>query len=212
MEEAVSEVLAQYDRRAAAEAELMRKLTRQEAMRRVDEWLIHVGEPVGRLLNLLVRETGASRILELGTAYGYSTIWLAEAARAVGGRVLSLELHPDKQAHARDALRRAGLDGQVELILGDARELIPTLDGAFDFVLIDLWKDLYVPCFDLLRRKLAMGGIVVADNMLHPAEHRPHAEAYRERVRATPGMASVLLPIGNGIELSRREAAGYFAD
>jgi predicted O-methyltransferase YrrM len=70
-------------------------------------------------------------------------------------------------------------------------------------VLIDLWKDLYVPVFELLHPKLAPGALVIADNMTYPESALAHAQAYRERVQKAAGMSSVLLPVGNGLELSR---------
>ena len=70
-------------------------------------------------------------------------------------------------------------------------------------MLIDLWKDLYVPVFERLYPKLAQGAIIVADNMLQPETARAHARAYRERVLATPDMTSILLSVGNGLEVSR---------
>ena len=154
-------------------------------------------------MNLLVKEAEASRILEVGGSYGYSTTWLAEAARAIGGKVISLELRAAKTEYARAQLARAGLDGYVEFRIGDALASLAQLPGPFDFVLIDLWKDLYVPVFELLHPKLAPGALIVADNMLHPESARMHASAYRERVRAATDMSSVLLAVGNGLELSR---------
>ena len=70
-------------------------------------------------------------------------------------------------------------------------------------MLLDLWKDLYIPSFDLIHPKLADGALVVADNMLHPERARPDANRYRARVREAGGMTTVLLPVGHGIELSR---------
>src|SRR5207253_7076457 len=84
--------------------------------------------------------------------------------------------------------------------------VLPPLDqlaGPFDFVLIDLWKNLYVPVFELLHPKLAQGAIIVADNMLQPESARADARAYRQRVRAAADMSSVLLAVGNGLEVSR---------
>jgi len=78
--------------------------------------------------------------------------------------------------------------------------------GPFDFVLLDVWKDLYLPCFELVHPKLAPGGIIAADNMLLPEIVRPQAEAYRKRVRAAGDLDSVLLDIGNGIEISRKRS------
>jgi predicted O-methyltransferase YrrM len=154
-------------------------------------------------MNLIIKESEAKRILEVGSSYGYSTTWLAEAARATSGKVTSLELKVEKTEYARAQLARAGLNGYVEFHIGDALASLAKLPGPFDFVLIDLWKDLYVPVFDLLHPKLAQGAIVIADNMLYPDSARVHARAYRERVRAARDMTTVLLNVGNGLEVSR---------
>jgi predicted O-methyltransferase YrrM len=195
MDAGVEAVLAEYHERAAREAndpDLSR-----------DERLLPVGPEVGRFLNGLVKGAKAARILEIGTSYGYSGLWLAEAAASVGGRVISLDLADYKQAYARERLVRAGLAQVVEHRSGDALELIPALDGPFDFVLLDCWKDIYVACLDRVFPKLAKGAIVAADNMLQPVSAREDALAYRRAVRAKPGISSVLLPLGSGIELSR---------
>lgn len=180
----------------------MQRLTAAETMSRLDEFLLPIGEDTGSLLSLLVRSARPTRILELGTSYGFSTLYLAEAARAVGGCVITLELAAHKSQHARDAIGRAGLAAQVEFRVGDALEVLPTLSGPFDFVLLDLWKELYVPCLELIKPRLAPGAFVVADNMIHPEQARAAAAAYRCRVREL-GLDSVLLPIGSGVEVSR---------
>jgi len=200
---AVWAVIGDYEVRARREEELRSTLSEQEAARRLDELLLPVGRATGSLMNLLVKEAEARRILEVGSSYGYSTTWLAEAAHAIGGKVISLELRAAKTEYARAQLARAGLDGYVEFRIGDALASLAQLPGPFDFVLIDLWKDLYVPVFGLLHPKLAPGAIVVADNMLQPESARAHAQAYRERVRAATDMSSVLLAVGNGLEVSR---------
>ncbi len=91
----------------------------------------------------------------------------------------------------------------MDFRVGDARELIAALEGPFDFVLLDLWKDLYVACFDLFYPKLAPGATVVADNMIYPEMSQKAAGLYRRRVRSAAGMSTVLLPVGSGIEVSR---------
>jgi predicted O-methyltransferase YrrM len=200
---AVWKVLEDYEVRAQRDEELWNTLTEEEARKRLDEFLLPVGRATGTLMNLIIREAKARRILEVGSSYGYSTTWLAEAARAVGGKVISLELRAAKTEYAREQLARAQLEGLVEFRVGDALASLAQLAGPFDFVLIDLWKDLYVPVFERLHPKLAPGAIIVADNMLQPESARPHARAYRERVRAAPDMSSVLLAVGNGLEVSR---------
>ena len=200
---AVLAVLADYEARAEREEALWDTLGPEEAERRIDEMLLPVGRATGTLLNLLAKEAGARRILEVGSSFGYSTVWLAEAARAVHGRVISLELKAEKTEYATAQLTRAGLADFVEFRLGDALETLAALAGPFDLVLIDLWKNLYVPVFELLYPRLAPGALVVADNMIEPASARPHAQAYRHAVHVAREMTSVLLPVGNGIELSR---------
>jgi predicted O-methyltransferase YrrM len=195
----IERVLADFERRA--EDEQRRTLTPGTNL---DELLLSVGRDVGMLLYLLATGGQARRILELGTSYGYSTVWLAAAARATGGKVTSLELKEFKIEQARQALTRAGLSTRVEFHAGDCLDSLQTLAGPFDFVLLDVWKDLYLPCFDMVHPKLAPGGVIIADNMLLPQVVRPQAEAYRARVRKAGDMDSVLLDIGNGIEVSRK--------
>lgn len=196
-------VIRDYEARAQREDALMASLPEAELMRRRDELLLSVGRSAGLFLNLLIKEARATRILEVGSSYGYSTVWLAEAARAIDGKVISLELRLAKTEYARTQLARAELERFVEFRVGDALASLAQLAGPFDFVLLDLWKDLYVPVFEQLYPKLAPGAIVVADNMLQPESARAHARAYQERVRAAPEMTSVLLAVGNGLEVSR---------
>lgn len=196
-------VIRDYEARAQREDALIGSLTAAELMQRRDELLLPVGRPAALLLNLLIKESKATRILEVGSSYGYSTQWLAEGARAVGGKVTSLELRAGKAEYAGAQLHKAGLADRVEFRIGDALASLSQLAGPFDFVLIDLWKDLYVPVWDLLQGKLAAGALVVADNMITPASAQPEARSYRERVRATAHVTSVLLSVGNGLELSR---------
>lgn len=198
----IERVLAEFERRA--EDEQRRTLAPGAPGTNLDDLLLSVGREAGTLLYLLASGAQSRRILELGTSYGYSTVWLAAAARATGGKVMSLELRDFKIEHARQALTRAGLSTRVEFHAGDCLETLKNLPGPFDFVLLDVWKDLYLPCFELIHPKLAPGAIIAADNMLLPEVVRPQAEAYRARVRAAGDLDSVLLDIGNGVEISRK--------
>jgi predicted O-methyltransferase YrrM len=200
---AVWRVLEDYEARAQREDQLWNTLNEEQVRQRLDEFLLPVGRAAGTLMNLIIKGGSARRILEVGSSYGYSTVWLAEAARAIEGTVISLELRAAKTEYAHAQLARAQLERFVEFRIGDALASLAALGGPFDFVLLDLWKDLYVPVFELLHPKLAPGAIIVADNMLQPESARAHARAYRERVRAAPGMSSVLLAVGNGLEVSR---------
>ena len=203
MDEAVCRVLAEYETRIEAEDREMQSVEFAKAMARRDEFLLPIGPDTGRVLNILIKSAKARSILELGTSYGYSTVWLAEAARETGGRVVSLELADYKAKYAREALERAGLSDCVDIHVGSAVEILPGLAGSYDFVLLDLWKELYVTCLDLVYPKLAPGAFVAADNMTYPEVSRADAEAYQRRIRRLE-FDSVLLPIGSGVELSRR--------
>ena len=154
MDERVAQVLAEYDQRSQRETKIYEQLSEEEFDERIDEFLLDIGPVVGQLVNTLIVGSAAETIVEVGASYGYSTIWMADAARATGGTVISLEMNAGKQEFAKDALGRAGLSDHVEFKLGDALEIIPTLEHSLDFVLIDLWKPLYVPVFELIYNKL----------------------------------------------------------
>ena len=173
-----------------------------------DTMLLPIGPQTGWFLHSLILAKRPARILELGTSYGYSTLFLAEAAQQTGGKVISVDVADYKQAYARDMLARAGLDGVVEFRRGDALAIIEADEAPFDLVLLDIWKELYVPCLAALHPRLADEGIIAADNMIEPADVRVQARAYRAAVHALPDMQSMLLPVGSGIELSIKWAAG----
>jgi len=160
-----------------------------------------VGRETGQLINILAKSLEKPVILELGTSFGYSGIWLAEAARAAGGRLITMELHEYKSAHAKEMATKAGLADWIDFRIGDAVEMIGDLTDGIDFVLVDLWKDLYLPCLEAFYPKLNPGAIVVADNMLRPGDE--NVRQYGKAIRARPGITSVLLPVGSGIEVSR---------
>jgi predicted O-methyltransferase YrrM len=195
-------VLSRYTQRIEAEDLLWQIESPGVLLARRDEFLLPVGEEVGRFLHALIIARKATAIVELGTSYGYSTLFLADAARKTGGKVHTFELAADKQEHAKAQLAEAGLADHVEWHLGDAVALLDDITDGVDFALIDLWKDLYIPCLDKLYPKLASNGLIAADNMIEPAMSRPDAEAYRAVVRSLPDLQSVLLPIGSGLELS----------
>ncbi|NTJ68369.1 DUF1442 domain-containing protein [Agrobacterium rhizogenes] len=166
-----------------------------------DRRLRAVGPETGRFINILAKSLKAPTILELGTSFGYSGIWLAEAARASGGKLISMELHAYKTEFAREMAEKAGLSEHIDFQIGDAVEMIKALPTGVDFVLVDLWKDLYIPCLEAFYPKLNAGAIIVADNMFMPGNN--DVKRYGEAVRAKPGITSVLLPVGSGIEVSR---------
>jgi predicted O-methyltransferase YrrM len=112
-----------------------------------------------------------------------------------------MELHDYKSDYARQMSVKAGLAGHVDFEVGDAVSMIAGLPHGIDFVLVDLWKDLYVPCLEALYPKLNAGAIIVADNMILPGGEA--VNRYARAVRSKPGMSSIRVPVGSGLEISR---------
>ena len=199
------EVLRIYEDRIQKEDKIMKSLAAGEGMQRRDEFLLSVGDDAAVFMNTLVKSANAKIILEIGTSYGYSTLWLAEAARENGGLVITLEADEAKVTYAKDKLKQAGLLKYVDFRVGDALNLIEKAEEQFDFVLVDIWKDLYLPCFELFYPKLNDKAWVLADNMIFPPQSNEVTQLYQNRIRQTENFSSVLLPIGSGIELSQYE-------
>jgi predicted O-methyltransferase YrrM len=204
MDAKIEAVLAEYEAREQREMVALHAFIKGEGppVDR-DDMLVPIGHDVGVLLNTLIRSHKCKTILEIGTSYGNSTIWFAEAARDVGGKVISLELAQKKVDYARSMVERAGLADYVEFIVGEADESINNLPGPFDFVLVDHWKEFYVSALEAFYPKLADGAIIAADNMLFPPMTEQDALAYRRAVRSKPNIQSLLLDTGQGVELSR---------
>jgi len=158
-----------------------------------------VAPTTGRFLFGLVAPQNACEVLEIGGSRGYSTIWLAAAARILGGRVVSLENDPAKCAAWRANLDASGLGDWAELVEGDAHETLPSIEDIFDVVFLDAEKDDYETLFGLARPKLEPGGIVVADNVV---SHEETLGAYSRARQADPSLVSVTVPLDRGLELS----------
>jgi predicted O-methyltransferase YrrM len=143
---------------------------------------------------------GARRLMEVGGSSGLSTIALAAAARETGGRLVSIEIEPVRQQMAVQRLSALGLADRVDFVLADAGNVLDRYD-ALEFVLIDCEKDDYARFLAMLR--LAPGAVVVADNI---QSHQ--LWEYVRLVRSYPGVESVTLPVGKGLEVSRFMRAG----
>ena len=106
----------------------------------------------------------------------------------------------------REMAAKAGLVEHIDFKVGDAVELIEALPAGIDFVLLDLWKDLYTPCLEAFYPKLNPGAIIVSDNMIEPAHEHEAVMRYQRAVRSKPKMTSILVPVGSGLEISRYDA------
>ena len=161
--------------------------------------MLNITPDTGRLLWIMIRTGGASRILEVGTSNAFSTIWLADAARETGGRVTTLEMNPSKIALARENLTKAGLADRVEIMEGPATTTLRDLPGPFDFVFLDADRPSYLTYLELLVPKIVPGGLLVADNVV---SHASELQDYLARVKSHPALFSVTVPVGNGEEIS----------
>jgi predicted O-methyltransferase YrrM len=161
--------------------------------------MLNITPDTGRLLWILIRTLRATRILEVGTSNAYSTIWLADAARATGGRVVTLERDPDKIRLARENLGRAGVAQWVDVREGPAAETLAALPGPFDLVFLDADRSSYRAYLELAVPRLVPGGLLVADNVV---SHRSELEDFLARVKAHPELMSVTVPVGKGEEIA----------
>ncbi len=142
--------------------------------------MLNLEPDTAKLLNILARSSGARRVLEIGTSNGYSTIWLASAVAETGGKIISIERSPEKQAMARENLGRAGLLDRVELRLGDATAIVRELTGPFDFVFFDADRISAPEQLRLLLPKLAPAGFRVF-------RQRPFAPGRDRRISCSGG-------------------------
>jgi predicted O-methyltransferase YrrM len=164
--------------------------------------LLNLERPTAELIWLLIQSTRRRRVLEIGTSNGYSTIWLAEALRRTpDARFVSLERFPGKLAQARQNLDRAGLLSTVELIEGDASEIVRWLPPHFDCIFFDADRLSAAAQLEILLPKLSSDALLLADNVLsHPEE----VAAYRAMVERLPGFIWTVAPVGKGLHIAWR--------
>jgi len=174
----------------------------EEQSRMFKDVYIPISRLQGRFLYLVARSLGAQRIVEFGTSFGISTLYAAAAARDESGQVIGSELEPTKQRAATAHLAEAGLANFAEVRLGDARETLRDVAGPIDLLLLDGWKEMYLPMLQMLAPKLRPGAVVLADNI---KTFRRALAPYLEYVQGGRNQfASVTLPLADGFEYSVR--------
>lgn len=167
------------------------------------ERLRNVEPDTAQLLAVLVRATGARALLELGTSNGYSTLWLADAARTIGGRILSVDVDPQLSNQAGQNLDRAGLRDLVELRVQDAAvTLREAADVEWDMIFLDAERSAYPGYWPDLVRVLRPGGLLAVDNVL---SHADEIRDFRELIRTDERVSEALVPTGAGALLVVRE-------
>jgi predicted O-methyltransferase YrrM len=165
----------------------------------------NVEPDTAELLGVLIRATGARRILELGTSNGYSTIWLADAAQATGGRVVSVDVDVARTELARANLAAVGLGDRVELRTEDAGSILARApEAAWDFAFLDAERPAYPGYLPDLVRTLAPRGVLAIDNVHSHAHELIEFTALIER---EPGLTQTVVPVGAGLRLAVRDGA-----
>jgi predicted O-methyltransferase YrrM len=173
-----------------------------------------VDAEVGALLRVLASATGARRILEIGTAVGYSGIWLAGALPA-GGMLITMEMDGERAKEAQENFKRAGLSDRVSVMVGDAQRSLAKVSGPFDLIFQDGDKKLYTPMLDRLVALVRPGGLLVTDNVLWDGKVVPGfangaAEddntraiaEYNQRLAGHPGLSTTVIPLRDGVSIS----------
>ena len=169
--------------------------------------MLNITRDTGEFLAVLVRAAVARRVLEIGTSNGYSTLWLASAARAIGGAVTTVEVSDYKIGLAKATFARSGLAACITLVQDDAGRLLQrSADGAFDLVFLDSERPEYPGWWPDLKRVLRPGGLLVVDNATsHPAEMAPFVAL----VSTDAAFVTSLVPVGNGEFLAVKADQGW---
>ena len=176
-----------------------------------------VERTVGRFLEAVVLANRARRVLEIGTANGYSALWLARSLPEDGG-LISMEIDPRRAAMARTHLEAAGLGDRAHVIVGDAARMVHKVAGPFDVILNAGDQRQYGPLLDRLVALLRPGGVLITGNVLgagavvpglaespsRPADDGDGLAAYNRRLAADPRLVTSFLPVGDGIAVSVR--------
>lgn len=158
--------------------------------------MLNITRDTGELLAVLVQTRGAQAVLEIGTSNGYSTLWLAEAVKRLGGRVTTIELDEGKRTMAAANFERAGLAPWIEQLAGEAGTLLPTLPtAAYPLIFLDSDRLYYQAWWPEIQRLLAPRGLLVVDNAI---SHEDEMREWMAQVRRDPYFLTSLVPVGKG--------------
>ncbi|MBS4061346.1 MAG: class I SAM-dependent methyltransferase [Bacteroidetes bacterium] len=190
---------------------VLKELYRQTHLKTVYPRMIS-GHVQGRFLGLISQMINPERILEVGTFTGYSAIELAGGLKN-GGKLITIEANEEFESLILDFVKKAGFEKQIELVIGDAKTIIPALDGTFDLIFLDADKAGYPGYYPMLKEKLRSGGFLIADNVLWGmkvlAEESTDQEtlaiiAFNKLIADDKDVEQVILPMRDGLMIVRK--------
>lgn len=213
----IDEKIQNYaERHTSDESDVLRRLREKTFGERSDKSMLS-GFYQGRLLSMFSKMLAPRRILEIGTYMGYSALCLAEGL-SDDGKIITLDVNEETNRIAKEFWAESAFGGKIEAHLGNALEIIPTLDETFDLVFIDADKGNYLNYYNLVFPKLRIGGLVIADNVLwsgkvldaeaENAEINESTRAlseYNQKIQADERVSSILLAVRDGLMIARKE-------
>ncbi|MCY7345985.1 MAG: O-methyltransferase [Pyrinomonadaceae bacterium] len=196
----------------SGESDLLSEISRVTYAERDDKAMLS-GFYQGRLLSMFSRMLSPRRILEIGTFMGYSALCLAEGLTE-DGKLLTLDIEPETNRIAKEFWAQSELNSKIESRLGNASEIVPGLNETFDLVFIDADKPAYGNYYDSVFPKVRIGGVIIADNVLHGGkvldaangdENTIALDAFNRKVQADERVENILLAVRDGLMIVRKE-------
>ncbi|MGI9567970.1 MAG: O-methyltransferase [Nitrosopumilus sp.] len=201
MKKLILEILIRLEKQSALEKSRKVNVPSEDRM-------LAITKETGELINMLLRLKKAKKVLEVGMSTGYSTIWCAEALLEQSGEIITIEKNPGKISRAINNFQDAGIRDSITIKKGLAMDVLKELNSKkeygefFDFVLIDADKENVMEYFDLILPMVAVGGLIVTDNMLYPKKYKPDMKKFSEHIKKNPNVRTITTPIGNGEEIT----------
>ena len=213
MEIVNSEIQNYAEKFTSKESEILREIRERTEVTRDDKQMLS-GFYQGRLLSMFSQMIAPRRILEIGTFMGYSALCLAEGLTE-DGKLFTLDIEPETNKIAKEFWAQTEYKDKIESFLGNAAEIIPSLNETFDLVFIDADKPAYANYYDLVFPKLRLGGIIIADNVLRGGkvlntkanddENTVALDKFNQKVRADNRVSDILLAVRDGLMIARKE-------
>ncbi len=203
MNKKITSVLCTLEKRSKYEEKNYKNIPRENRM-------LAITKDTGVFYNILLKTHKPKKILEIGTSFGYSTLWFADAIIGKNSKIITIEQNPKKISLAQKNFSKAGVSKMIEIKAGMAKDVLLELKKSlksdpknyFDFVFIDADKEEYSFYFDICLSMLKKDGIIAADNILFPTRFKKYIKKYLNHIHEISSVESITIPVGNGQEIS----------